>query len=275
MARRTSQDDDDISLFPFLSIIASVIGVLTMMIASLTLAQTRTTDVAADLEKIEEFEQAKKEIDAAEERIEELRQEISVSKSTALEAREDKQTLVLTLKELEELIRELEQIDKELAEQKKVEIVIPELNAKDREKVADLQAQLMSVQEDIAQLERELKERKDAPTEGNVTVLPQGSGMNFTPHFVECADGSIVMHNLDPVKRIRQASIVKDEDFLALLTLVANGKDDSITFLVRSDGVRSYRACRKLCDDRDIRNGKIPVVGQGRIDLSAFTKGKK
>ena len=275
MARRPRQDDEDISLFPFLSIIASVIGVLTMMIASMTLAQTRTSDVAADLEKIEEFEQAKKEIDAAEDRIEELKLEISVSKSTALEVREDKQSLTLTITELEELIKELEQIEKELAEQKKAEIVIPELSAKDRETVADLQTQLSSVQEEVAQLEKDLKERKDTPTEGNVTVLPQGSGMSFTPHFVECADGSIVMHNMDPTKRIRQAEIVKDKDFLALLTLVANGKDDSITFLVRSDGVRSYRACRKLCDDRDIRNGKIPVVGQGRIDLSAFTKEKK
>jgi hypothetical protein len=275
MARRPRQDDEDISLFPFLSIIASVIGVLTMMIASMTLAQTRTSDVAADLEKIEEFEQAKKEIDAAEDRIEELKLEISVSKSTALEVREDKQSLTLTITELEELIKELEQIEKELAEQKKAEIVIPELSAKDRETVADLQTQLSSVQEEVAQLEKDLKERKDTPTEGNVTVLPQGSGMSFTPHFVECADGSIVMHNMNPTKRIRQAEIVKDKDFLALLTLVANGKDDSITFLVRSDGVRSYRACRKLCDDRDIRNGKIPVVGQGRIDLSAFTKEKK
>lgn len=275
MARRPRQEDDDISLFPFLSIIASVIGVLTMMIASLTLAQTRTSDVAADLEKIEQYEQAKKEIDSADERIEELKLEISVSKSTVLEVREDKKALDMTVQELEDLIVEFERIEKELAEQKKAEVIIPEINAKDRETVADLQTQLTSVQEDIAQLEKELKDRKDAPTEGNVTVLPQGSGMNFTPHFVECADGSIVMHNMDPPKRVRQGDIVKDKDFLALLTLVANGKDDSITFLVRSDGVRTYRACRNLCNARDIRNGKIPVVGQGRIDLSAFTKGKE
>ena len=37
MARRPRTDDDDVSLFPFLSIIACVIGVLTMMIATLAL----------------------------------------------------------------------------------------------------------------------------------------------------------------------------------------------------------------------------------------------
>ena len=93
MPRRHRDDDDDISLFPFLSIIASVIGVLTMMIASLTLAQTRTSDVAADLEKIEEFEDAQREIEDAENRIESLKKKISVSKSTALELREDKKKL--------------------------------------------------------------------------------------------------------------------------------------------------------------------------------------
>ncbi|MGB7346317.1 MAG: hypothetical protein WBD20_19015 [Pirellulaceae bacterium] len=273
MARRPRQDDDDISLFPFLSIIASVIGVLTMMIATMTLAQTRTSDVAADLEKIEELDQAKKQIAETEDKIKELRQEISVSKSTALEIQEDKKALTMTVQELEKLIEELERIDKELAEQKKAEVVIPEVNPKDRETVADLQNQLTAVQEAIAQLEADLKERKDA-SEGSVTVLPQGSGLNFTPHFVECADGSIVMHNLETPKRIRQGDVVKDQDFLALLTLVANGKDDSIVFLVRSDGLSSYRMCRDLCNDRSLRNGKIPVVGQGRIDLSAFSRGK-
>ena len=232
MPRRHRDDDDDISLFPFLSIIASVIGVLTMMIASLTLAQTRTSDVAADLEKIEEFEDAQREIEDAENRIESLKKKISVSKSTALELREDKKKLTMTIEELEKLLEELERIEKELAEQKKVQIVIPEVNPKDRETAADMRSQLDEIKEDIAQLEKDLQARKDVPTEGNVTVLPQGSGLNFTPHFVECAKGSIVLHNLANPKRVRQAEVVKDEEFLALLNLVANGKDDSIVFLV-------------------------------------------
>ncbi|NND99692.1 MAG: hypothetical protein HKN47_20430 [Pirellulaceae bacterium] len=271
MPRRPRADDDDISLFPFLSIIASVIGVLTMMIATLALAQTDTPDVA----QIEEYEQTKKEMAKAEDRIEELRQEISVSKSAALEIRKDKKALTMTVAELEQLLAELEKIEKELAEQQKVQIVIPEVNPKDRETAADMQRQFDQLKEELAQLEKELNERKDAPTEGNVTVLPQGSGLNFTPHFVEAANGSIVLHNLDEPKRIRQADIVKDKDFLELLNLVANGKDDSIVFLVRSDGLGTYRMCRDLCNGRDIRNGKIPVVGQGRIDLSAFNKRKR
>lgn len=275
MARRPRQDDDDISLFPFLSIIASVIGVLTMLIATMTLAQTKASDNTAELEQIEEFEQTQKSIKESEQQIAALKKKISVSKSSSLEIRENQKKLTMTVEELEKLLAELEKIDEELKKQQEVKIVIPEVSAKDRETAADMQSQLQKVREEIAQLEKDLKERKEVATEGNVTVLPQGSGISFTPHFVECANGSIVMHNLSEPKRIRQGDVVKDKDFLALLTLVANGKDDSVTFLVRSDGLGTYRMCRDLCRQREIRNGKIPVVGQGRIDLSAFTKKKK
>ena len=75
MPRRPRTNDDEISLFPFLSIIACVIGVLTMMIATLALAQTDTPDVA----QIENFEQDKKALDRTKTRIEQIKLEISDS----------------------------------------------------------------------------------------------------------------------------------------------------------------------------------------------------
>lgn len=265
MARRRNSSDDDISLFPFLSIIASVIGVLTMMIATLALAQTDTPDVA----QIEEFEEKTKQLKQADDEIEELQREISVSNSSALQLREQKQTLQITVRELEELLAELERVEKELEEQKAIEVVIPPVDESMRESAADMQSQADALKEEIAQLEMELQSRVES-SEANVTVLPQGSGLDFIPHFVECAADSVVLHTQDPVKRIRTANLVNDEDFLALLEKVANGARDSIVFLVRSDGLATYRRCKKICDDREIRNGKLPVVGQGRIDLKAF-----
>ena len=76
------------------------------------------------------------------------------------------------------------------------------------------------------ELEKELKDRKDR-SEANVTVLPQGSGLNFKPHFVECASGAFVMHTQTPPKRIRAANAAKAQEFIALMELVANGKNDS------------------------------------------------
>ncbi|MFG0261489.1 MAG: hypothetical protein ACF788_03775 [Novipirellula sp. JB048] len=265
MARRPRASDDDISLFPFLSIIASVIGVLTMMIATLALAQTDTPDIA----QIEQFEQSEKELAAIEGEVEELKREIEVSDSTGLKLREEKKLLEITLAELETLLQEQEEIDKALAEQEKIEVVIPMVKEQDRETATQMKAELEALQEELAQLEQEAAERAEA-SQSNVTVLPQGSGLHFVPHFVECADGAIVMHHLQPPKRIRAAEMATDTDFIALLEKTLNGKDDTIVFLVRSDALSVFRAAKKMCDDRQIRNGKIPVVGQGRIDLSAF-----
>jgi hypothetical protein len=62
MARRPRGEDDDVSLFPFLSIIACVIGVLTMMISTLALAQMDNPDVAL----IEAYEKSAGELSAVE-----------------------------------------------------------------------------------------------------------------------------------------------------------------------------------------------------------------
>ncbi len=267
MARRPRVNDNDISLFPFLSIIACVIGVLTVMIATLALAQTDTPDVA----QIEAYEQDQKALNRTKSRIEELKREIAVSNSSALELQKEKRQLTVTLKELQKMLQELETVEKELAEQKKVKIVIPQIDPKARETTTDMQAQYEQLQEQIAQLEKDLQDRKEK-SEANVTVLPQGTGLNFKPHFVECAAESLVMHTQNPTKRIRTANAAKDPEFIALMELVANGKDDSIIFLVRSDGLTTFKTLKGMCEQRSIRNGKLPVVGQGRIDLSAFNK---
>jgi hypothetical protein len=266
MPRRQSTDDD-ISLFPFLSIIASVIGVLTMMIATIALSQTDTPDVAL----IEKHEQIKQQLDRADEELEKAKREISVSHAAALQLREKKQLLDITLQELEMLLKELEKVEKELAEQQKVKVIIPQIDPKMRETLADMQAQQQQLVEAIAQLEKELSDRQDR-AEARVTILPQGSGRSYQPFFVECAADSLVLHHLPEPKRIRTAEIVKDPDFIKLLEVVANSKDGSIIFLIRNDGLATYRTAKKICDDRELRSGKIPVVGKGRIDLSVFAQ---
>ena len=96
MARRPREDDNEISLFPFLSIIASVIGVLTMLIATLTLSQTRASGVADDLKKAESHEKTVKDLTDTEARIAALKAKISVSKSATLRLREEQKEIVGT-----------------------------------------------------------------------------------------------------------------------------------------------------------------------------------
>lgn len=267
MPRRPRDNDDDVSLFPFLSIIACVIGVLTMMISTLALAQMDTKDVAL----IDEYESTSRELTEAEAAVAELQKIIDDRIGPdAATLRED---LSRNEKELTELLKELQEVQKQLEEQKKVKVVIPQLDPAQRESVASMQSELEALEEELAQLEKELSEREEA-SQSKTSILPSGSGVNFTPHFVECAAGSIVLHTVDPPKLIRAADMVNDKDFIALLEKVANGVNDSIVFLIRSDGLGTYYAARKLCTDREIRNGKLPVIGDGRIDLSHFAEKK-
>ena len=267
MARRPRGEDDDVSLFPFLSIIACVIGVLTMMISTLALAQMDNEDVAL----IEAYEKSESELSAAEAEVARLKKLLDDRIGpNAASVRED---VSASEKELAELAAELEKIRKQLEEQQKVKVVIPQLDPAQRESVTSMQTQLSDLTEELAILEKDLSDRKEA-SESQVTVLPGGTGVNFTPHFVECAADSIVLHTMNPPKRIRTASVVADADFVALLEQVANKANDSVVFLVRSDALGTYRTVRKICTDRDIRNGKLPVVGAGRIDLSHFATQK-
>jgi hypothetical protein len=267
MARRPRDNDDDISLFPFLSIIARVIGVLTMMIATLALAQMDTKDVAL----IDEYESTARELTAEEAAVAELQKIIDDRIGPDAAAVQD--DLKKNEKELAQLLKELQEVQKQLKDQEKVKVVIPQLDPGQRESVASMQGELEALQEELAQLEKELTEREEA-SQSKTSILPSGTGVNFTPHFVECAAGSIVMHTVDPPKLIRAANMVNDKDFIALLETVANGVNDSVVFLIRGDGLGTYYAARKLCTDRDIRNGKLPVIGNGRIDLSHFAKKK-
>ena len=56
MGRRQESGDNEVSLFPFLSILACIIGVLTLMISTLALSQMDTEAVVAAeaYEKLEE-----------------------------------------------------------------------------------------------------------------------------------------------------------------------------------------------------------------------------
>ncbi|MCA9248054.1 MAG: hypothetical protein KDA42_13090 [Planctomycetales bacterium] len=271
MARIQPDAEDDVSLFPFLSIIACVIGVLTLMISTLALAQMDNPAVA----NAEQYEDVKKQLDAARQQAEALQQQIEKEQAqSASAANQQQQEMQQTREELDRLIEQLEKMRQQQAEEQKIEIVIPTLPAAQRETIDDMKSQLADLQERLAQLDKAIKERNLPPEESEVSILPSGSGIDFEPYFIECAAGAIVLHTSDKPTRIRAAEMAADKEFVALLETVANRPKATLLFLVRSDGLGTYRAAKKLADDNEVRNGKLPVVGKGRIDLGFFQKNK-
>jgi hypothetical protein len=158
---------------------------------------------------------------------------------------------------------------KEVVEIPEVEGVVPQQALK------EMQEELKGLKEQIAQLEKDLTGRKKKPEESEVTVLPGGSGLGFEPVFVECTAQSIVIHTGhggDEPEHVAVGGIEGSETFLKLLDHVAASPKRTLVFLLRDNGLGTYRKVRDLADWAEVRNGKLPIIGKGRLDLSYFNE---
>lgn len=257
---KKSREHLAVSLFPFLSILACVIGVLTLMITALALGQiSEKATNQAEIDRAEEFVKLKKEAEQLSPRLVEIRS--TLEKSKALEAQAQK------------VMQEREALEKQLKETK-----VPEKTA------AQLEAQAKQLQQKNEAMDKQLKELlaklspmreaaakiPDVVEGGKITVRPGGSGTNLKPVFVECGSKGIVIHEPPQSIVVLRAGMETSEVYLKVLDRVAGQEDATIVFLVRPSGIATYNQARQIARLRYARNGKLPVPGEGPIDLSLF-----
>lgn len=253
MVRRV-EEEDAVSLFPFLSVLACVIGTLTLMIMALALGQMDTEEVS----NAEDHENAKRQLARAQQDIKELIAKVGdldVSLRELTDARAEKDELTVRFMQLtEDMPEKPEQVDvsQRLADLQQME-----------EELAELEKQL-------AALEEELAKRTAPPEEAVVMIRPGGTGVDIDPTFVECRSDSIVIYENKKPKRIPKSQIATDEAYRKLLDAVAGNKNRSVIFLIRDDAIGTYTAARNVAREKYARNGKLPVIGHGKLDLSMF-----
>ncbi|MCH2180089.1 MAG: hypothetical protein MK106_14925 [Mariniblastus sp.] len=261
MGRRPETDDNNVSLFPFLSILACVIGVLTLMISALALMQM-DDDVVARAEEydatIAELERQRSSYSERERQLHERREALDSQLSF-------KQKKLLAHQEEIKLI----QNQYSLATKKRdaMEQVSEQGEVPEQEPLADLEKEWGGLKEQIAQLTRSLKKRKDPPKEAEVTVVPGGSGRGIKPFFIECTKNGIVLHQTTKPVMIRPGNIEKSPPYLELLDRVAGTEKAKIIFLIRSDGVPTWWRAKSLAESLEVPHGKLPVLGQGNLNL--------
>ena len=125
-----------------------------------------------------------KQLAAAADAVDELTIQLDKEKAKLLDNAGSRQNeLVKSRAELEALIKQLAEVQKKTQEQKKIKIVIPEIPQGRRETVADMEAQLAAIKDRLAVLQRNLNEKKKPPEEAEVSILPGGTGLSFTPSF--------------------------------------------------------------------------------------------
>ena len=124
--------------------------------------------------------------------------------------------------------------------------------------------------EEIAQLVKQIEERKRPAEEAEFSVLPGGSGTGIKPYFVDCTKTEIVLHQNTGLTRIRLGKIESDVNLIKFLDEVAGDPRAKVIFLIRDDGIHTWWRASQFANSLDVPNGKLPVLGHGRINLDHF-----
>lgn len=272
MAKPRKEAGEAISLFPFLSILTCVIGILMLLITAIAMARMVGTSGAQGQEKPDPAI-------ARALRINELNKRLALERDhlnrLELEIAERDAAAKSAAAELERARAKAASKPQKLsAEERKVQAEQAALAklAGDAQQSAgqakQLQAEIERTRQAIEQLHEQLKKEGKLPEEREVKIQPSGSGANLVASFVECMATGIVIHEGKEPARIRTADLKASPEFGRLLEQVHDKPDGIVIFLIRSDGLESYQAAQAIAQGNYVRNGKLPVVGQGRIDLS-------
>ncbi|MEZ6057354.1 MAG: hypothetical protein R3C01_11690 [Planctomycetaceae bacterium] len=269
MARKRGDNGETISLFPFLSILCCLIGVLTLLIVGVTLSQMGRTQSKESVERFHAYQEANAQIASTESKIEEIKQLIAAAEKLDIELKRAEEEAKRLQSEESQMTNVNSELVKLLSESNRLKTRLVEI-----EKLpADFAKQ-------IAELEKEIEAKKKGPEEAIVQVRPGGSGVDIDPTFVEVtATGVMILHR-DKTKNLRIVTSDLDKpekEFVQLLDTVSAKPKGQIIFLIRPDAVGVYNRARGVARSHIgpngyCKNGKLPVPSQGQIDLSVFLR---
>jgi hypothetical protein len=257
MGRPRKARKQAVSLFPFLDILACVIGNLILIIAAVVLEQVDTKPVA-EAARIDDLED------------EAMREE---TKAAALQKQLDdlRERAGMATEKLEEVRVKIAAAKKRLteAEARAREATKPVERQPDA--TADLKKldeSRKAIEADIKDLERQIAERK-RPPEQIIAILPPGEGSGPRKGiFVEAAKDGLVIHDGKAPWKVPTGKVPSDPQLKTLLEKVKQDPHVLVTFLVRADGLASLAAGQKLATAVGVRSGRVPLPGDGKLDLT-------
>ena len=180
--------DLEISLFPFLSILACVIGILTLMITAIVIAQIDPEAVNEKIETaLEDDEDFQKKIEERKKELDEIRKEIESIKKDPFKKIDPKKK-----EQLEEQINSVfAQIKKAKEDEKQGKTIEGEL--------VKMKADLAKRMKDLDEAEDEWELMKDPEKFATMVVKQSGSGAggDLEPTFIECNEKGIRVYEDD------------------------------------------------------------------------------
>jgi uncharacterized protein YlxW (UPF0749 family) len=273
MAKPRSGKQDEVLLIPFLDILCSLIGILILIIIVVSAAQLQKVKgrTKQDVHLAQQYQKLL---------LRRKEQEALAAKLRAKVAELEKRRAELAAKErtFDELrVRLTLSADAMQANQKKA--------AAGQKEIADLLVQIKAIAEampplqaEIENLKKLLAERKKKPDDKltPVIVRPSGSGArrNQRLFFIEATGAGIVIYKSKTEQiRVAQNSVGADKEYDAFLARVRYTRNGALIFLIRKDGWWTYTRAAGWAEQRfGLNTGKLPLPGDGVIDLSLFEK---
>lgn len=268
MAKRRDNSGDGVSLFPFMSILACLIGILTLMI-SVSMQVKQMQDVGAtDEEKAlaAENRDLTKQAKTLQASIAKLEKDLERDKSTSgqLAKLEDRKAI----------------LEKQLAavgDPQKIDAELRKANPILRDEIAAIIKEREAMAQRNKELAAEVAARKNPPKKTeSVEIRPAAAGVRMAARlfFVECnSTGIVLLSEKGAPQTINRDAITSSPAFAAFLDEVKSTRDSMILFLIRKSGAESYNWAAGLAESKyEVLTGKLPLPNDGQIDLSRFQK---
>jgi len=260
---RRRREGLEVSLFPFLSVLACVIGALTLILASMAVSHVggRALEGVRLGDRIDRAQaalvEARHELAALEERLDTV--EARDAEHEQLEERLEGAGLAaeITLEELERLVDERRKASE-----------AAELRARrDR-----LQAKLRTLEKQTQGLRADVDVRAAKRRDLTMRIAPAGVGPAYRPYFAECTAGYVEVHTTrsDFTYRIPTEDLARGLDYQRFLRRIRILRDTRLVFLIRPDGVRTFEEAARAAERENVEFAKLPLPGDGELDFSAF-----
>jgi len=271
VARRPKAPKNGVSLFPFMSILACLIGILTLMISVMMQVQQMKKSGRTE----EEMDRAMKNRDLIvqsvklEKEIAGKEKKIKKEKSTATALAKFKDRIVVLRMEMAELKKAKDKSPTDAELQKQVENM--------KKEVVAIRKERPPLAKRLKELQDEFKKRKEAPKpKGSVVVQPRGvlEGGADVIFFVECnSTGIVLLDAPGGAKRISTAAIKTSGVYAKYLDTVKKTEDAMVLFLIRKSGNEAFRWAAGSAELKyKLVTGKLPLPNDGDIDLSLFKR---
>jgi uncharacterized protein YlxW (UPF0749 family) len=258
MSRRNRESSgSQVSLFPFLSILACMIGTLTLMITALALTGMGVGRDEDSVRRSEEFVALQKEQIELQKLIDRFNEQLRQAEQTAVK-----------VAALEELMKTRDAAA--ALEARVVELRVRDKSAESRG--AELAREIERLKKELDALRTELAGRQQRFSRELVRVLPPKgeTTTRFKPWFVEADKSGLIVYNESKPWRVAAAAIRTDAKFNAFLKTLTGSEAAQLVVLVRSSGIAAMNAVVAHAEGMGIHCGKLPLAGSGEVDLSGF-----